>query len=295
MPVPIETTKQRDISRFLATHEACASDFEIRRTGGGDHTRLEVACGGCGEAAAYDASEPGALRALEAAPVPQRVSRVTRAELERWLPAPPALPWWVPNAYIAAVILIGLALIGVGVTRPGSGGGPATDTDTGTAPPPALNATPAPVGPAPDPEPEQRRAEAPELDRITVLDRFRIGVPDGWLRGMLSGAVVLHSPAGAEVRVFLERRRHDLDALARQASQFLAAEHPSASVGDRARIRLGDRRAIRLRARWDDGREDAVVIAASGYAYLVLSRVDNVAPDRVADEAEATLSSFRPR
>jgi hypothetical protein len=150
------------------------------------------------------------------------------------------------------------------------------------------------VAPPPEKKPADGKADPPELDRVTVLDRFRIGVPEGWLRGTLAGAVVLHSPEGARVRVFLEPGTGGLGILSRQAARFLASEHPSAKVGDRERVRLGDQRALRLRARWGDGREDAIVLSASGYTYLILARVDESAPNRVEDQAEASLSSFRP-
>ena len=114
-----QDASRRDVARFISEHEPCASDFQIRRFSESGRGGLSVVCNGCGERAAYELGEPGRLRPVSggAEKPPPSGRRVGRDELERWLPAPAALPWWVPNAYIVAVICVGLGMIAFGVFR----------------------------------------------------------------------------------------------------------------------------------------------------------------------------------
>ena len=222
--------------------------------------------------------------------------RPTREQLEPWLPAPPALPWWVPSAYIAAIILVGFVLIAIGVARPG-GGEQGTDRVAPSTAPEGLQASPPPAtqGGTVGPGESKDEAPRPKLDRVRVLDRFTIGVPRGWSRGVLGGAVVLDSSRGAWIRVFLEGGRAHPRRLATQAARFLAATHPSARIDRPERRRLAGRLAFALTATWRRGRERAVVVSASGYSYLLLARVERGASPKLETEAEAALESFRPR
>ena len=48
-------------------------------------------------------------------------------------------------------------------------------------------------------------ARPAQLEPVTVLNRFTIGVPDGWSRGESGGAAVFTSGSGeVEIRIFLQ-------------------------------------------------------------------------------------------
>lgn len=303
--------ERRDIANFLAKHEACASDFEIRRISGRSGGRLSLVCSGCGEGAAYDAGEPGALKQIESSEaVPARGGRVSREQLERWLPAPAALPWWVPNAYIVAVIAVGLGLVGFGLFARSEdrepmfvGENPPQETTVPPqpvpAPPPATGASAAGPdksrggadGGAEKGEDDARRS--PELDEVTVLNRFAIGVPSGWLRGLEGGAVVFTTPRReATLRVFLEPGDERPQRLSRDAAEFLEREHPSAKISPPQEFRLDGNPAVRLVASYKGGTERAALLSESGYSYLLLSRVAEGAPGPIRTEATAAMQSF---
>ena len=305
-----QDASRRDVARFISEHERCDSDFQIRRFSESGRGGLSVVCNGCGERAGYELGEPGQLRPVSGgAEPPPSGRRVGREELERWLPAPAALPWWVPNAYIVAVICVGLGMIAFGVFRDRQGehlfGGERSGSESAEQEP----ADPQPAEPAPPATAqtgagaagggEQKdsgdRAEGPEaeLDRVTVLNRFQIGVPSGWTGGMSGGAVVFR-PAGdeVEVRVFLESGDQPTRRLSREARQFLAGEHPGAKITDTERLRVGGDRAMRVGVRYPGGEEWATVLSESGYSYLILSRADGRAPGPLKRQAEAALASF---
>jgi len=309
--------ERRDVGRFLATHEECASDFEIGRVSGGSGGRLRLVCRGCGERAVYDIGEPGVLELIdEPRPAKRTRRRITRAELERWLPAPAALPWWIPSAYIVVVILVGVALISVGLVArndddPVVLGGQGQQTPTATEPVfTETSPTPAPAvassekngggkdkrGKDKDKDNGRKGGDKPadpDLDNVTVLNRFVIGVPPGWLRGLSGGAVVFRSPSQeAELRVYLEPGDDGPRTLSRHAREYLESQHPSAKISAPRRIRLGGRPAVRIVASWDGGTERAALLSESGYSYLLLSRVDENAPRPVRTDAVAALYSF---
>ena len=220
---------------------------------------------------------------------------MTREELERWLPAPAALPWWIPNVYILVVIAVGLAMVAFGVLGPRGDDDPALLGGGGSEQPtevPTGQASQAPPPPEPEPVREPRPAAEPALDGVTVLDRFRIGVPEGWLGGTGGGAVVLISPGAAELRVFLEPGDEGPGRLARQAAGFLASEHPGAHVTRPRRLRLDGDPAMSLTARWKGASERAVVLSEAGNEYLLLSRVEDGAAPSARAEARAALKSF---
>ncbi len=308
--------KRRDISRFLARHEACASEFEIRRTSGKEEKgRLRLECGGCGELAAYDVGEPGVLEQVgKPSSGGERSRRVSREQLERWLPAPPALPWWIPNAYIGAIIAVGLALVAFGLIAPRDEDAPVFigDTDPEATVPlqPPEEESPAPspgavagagaVGSGDDGGGGEstewgRPRNAPGLDPVTVLSRFSIGVPSGWLRGLEDGAVVFTTPEReATVRVFLERGDTPPARLSDRAADYLEKEHPKAEISDPEVFRLSGERAVHLMASWDGGTEHAALVTESGYTYLLLSSYEEEASKTVRKGAIASLHSFRP-
>jgi hypothetical protein len=294
----------RGIGGFIAIHEDCGAGFEIVRNG---HGRLHLLCDGCGEHTEYGAADTEQLRAHGIHPevATGRRFRPSRESVERWLPAPAAAPWWVPNAYIVAVILIGLALVAFGVIRSGGddrailGGG---DQDEGG--PPAVEQpepTPAPItagaapAPAPKPAPAERPATAPELDRVEVLSRFAVGIPPGWEGGTGDGAVVISAPAGdAQLRVFLEPGGEKPGSLSDEASRFLTQEHPGAGITRPEPSRFGRFRAVELVATYDGGEERAALLSVNGYSYLLLSRVSEGASRSTRTSSVAALRSFRP-
>jgi hypothetical protein len=313
--------ERRDVAKFLAAHERCASDFDIRRASDPADSRLSLVCNGCGRRAAYGAGQPGVLKELEGgggveglaaaevrvakAPRKARPRKPSQAQVERWLPSPAALPWWVPNAYIVGVILIGLAMITFGLLRPGSDGRAvlgSTETTETTAqtppptitPPPVNNAGAAPAAAPEKPAPAREQAgPRTELDRTTVLDRFRIGVPQGWSRGTSDGAVLFDSPGDeAEVRVFLEPGDAGPRDLARRAAVFLRGEHPGATVTRPQEFRLSGDPAVWIEARYKGGSERAALLSESGYEYLLLRRVKSSARRGQKAAADAALQSF---
>jgi hypothetical protein len=298
----------RGVGRFLSHHERCGSGFGIARNGRG---RLHVVCGGCGERSRYGAMDTDQLRAdgvdLGEVATGRRFGR-SRAGAEQWLPAPPALPWWVPNAYIVGVILIGLGLVTFGLVGPREGEGPApsdrppADTVPSQAPPADSAPSPATAGALgsgdaarPPQAPSPGRAQ-PDLRRIVVLGRFAIGVPEGWGGGISGGAVVFRAPSGdAELRVFLEpgtvepRRLHD------EAASFLARERPGARIRRQTPGALGKLPAVRLVARHRTGEHRAALVSARGYTYFVIAGVERGASKWAKAASVAALRSFRPR
>jgi hypothetical protein len=303
-------TATRGVGRFIAAHEECGAGFEIIRNGRG---RLHLLCGECGEHTEYGSQDTEQLRAHGIDPeqaARARRFRPSRETMERWLPAPAALPWWVPNAYILGLILIGLALIALGVLRPGSDDRAilsGTDQEEMERSPVTTDqpaAAPAPVGPVtagtgpaprPKPTPAERPARAPELDRVEVLGRFAVAVPPEWEGGTGEGAVVFRDPgADAQLRVFLEPGGAKPGSLSDEASRFLTGEHPEAGITRPKPMRIGRFRAIEVVATYDGGVERAALLSAKGYSYLVLSRVEGDASAATRAASAAALRSFRP-
>ncbi len=320
-PVPALATREKQspshsVGRFVATHEDCGAGFEITRTGRG---RLYLVCGACGERTQYGAEDAEQLRAHGVDPSQAATGprfQPGREDVERWLPAPAALPWWVPNAYIVAVILIGVGMIGFGVLRPGSddpailsGGG---DQEEQSPPPsgqPAPTAAPAPTpaptpqapvtagaAPAPAPKAEPNpRPSRPELDRVEVAGRFAVGVPEGWERGMSEGGVVFEAPGStAALRVFLEPGSVKPGSLADEARGFLRQEHAGGKVHKPRPTRVGRFRAVVLLCTYPGGREQATLLSARGYSYLILSEIGGGTPASTRTASAAALRSFRP-
>jgi hypothetical protein len=215
----------------------------------------------------------------------------------------------VPNFFILLVIAVGIGLVAFGVARQddgGGGGGPSFGAQQPIRPaPPLPRHVQAPAVPAHKPQPAQGQPDAHEpsparlrrakrrLDRTTVLGRFSVGVPQGWSRGMGGGAVVLQPGDDAEIRVFLQPGAEPLNRLERQANGFLKREHSAAKVAPGVPLRLGSGKGREIRAVYRGGTETAIVVAADGYSYLLLGRVDaGASPSREA-AALASLRSFR--
>lgn len=305
------------MAKFLAEHEECASDFDIRRTSGvGKGKELRVVCNGCGNRAAYDVGEPGVLKAIDPRP-PKRAERgrkLTREEVERWLPAPAALPWWVPNAYIVVIIGIGLSMIAFGLVKSrdsepvvvgervetgadSTQAAPAPAAPQVVPPGPGAAAGAAVTGGSPAPEPELRprpTAKAPPIDPVTVLDRFTIGVPSGWEAGTSGGAVVFRSEDDrAQVRVFLQPGDGGPRTLSRRAVDFLRGEHPEGKTTSPEDGRIGRAPTAWVESRYPGGRERAILLSEGGYEYLILARVDSSASATDRAATRAMVRSFR--
>lgn len=306
------TTPSRGVSRFLAAHEDCGGGFQITRTGEPGRPRLRLLCQGCGQRAAYAAGDAGLLGDEEGSNgngdgsprAEPPVAGPPDSGIASWLPAPPALPWWVPNAYILLVIAIGVALIAFGVYRQQDDDGgeapsfaPPAPSQTQTAPSPAE--PPQTVEPRPEPVPQGppaaavRRAKK-RLDPVTVLNRFTIGVPPAWTQAEGGGAVVFRpADEDAELRIFLEPGAEPLNRLERDAARFMRQEHPGAAVGPATALRLGNSKARELTASFKGGKETAIVVSADGYSYLLLGRVDSRSPASREALLRAVLRSFR--
>ena len=294
------------VGRFVALHEDCGAGFEITRNGRG---RLYLVCGACGERTQYGAEDTEQLRAHGVDPEQAAEKgrfQPRREKVEPWLPAPAALPWWVPNAYIVAVILIGVGLVTFGVLRPGSddraifSGGDQQDRSPPSGNQPAPAPAPAPpvtagAGPGtPKPEPTPRPAR-PELDRTEVAGRFAVGVPEGWEGGMSGGAVVFEaSGSTAALRIFLEPGSVKPGSLTDDARRYLRREHAGGKVHKPQPTKVGRFRAVVLLCTYPGGKERATLLSAHGYSYLVLSEVDRDAPASTRSASAAALRSFRP-
>jgi hypothetical protein len=296
----------RRVTRFVADHEGCDGGFVLERRGAASGGEIVITCRGCGKWAECDPAHPGLLKLIESERVTAR-RRLSRSELERWLPAPPALPWWVPNAYIGLVILAGVALIAFGVLRGGESEQlpPAATTEPiGGVPAPAPAAVDAGAagGEADDrdeasarftfSEKALRRGDA--LERV-VEDQFAIGKPAGWGQGTADAALVLFDPAGdAQVKVYFEAGERDLGELTAQARRFLAGEHRDARIGPATKVRVGGSEGIALLATYPRGSERALLLVENGFTYLALGRVDSSAKEVTRLDTLAALGSFQP-
>jgi hypothetical protein len=299
----------RGVGRFLSAHESCGRGFAIARNGRG---KPQVVCGGCGGHSPYDTMDAEQLRAHGVdlgGMAGGRRFQPTPESLERWLPAPPALPWWVPNAYIVGVILFGVALIALGALGPRDAEEPRlserptptrTTAPAPTTPPGSLpaGASAGALGSSSEEISPERPAfpPAPDLRRVSVLDRFALGVPAGWAGGISGGAVVFRAPSlEASLRVFLEPGAAKPGALDEQARRFLAGEHPDAEIRRKARGGLGRLDAVRLVAKHGAGKQWAALLSSRGYTYFLIADVDGGASRDARVASVAALRSFRPR
>lgn len=317
----------RGIARFLSDHQHCDAGFDVRREAGAGTGRLSITCKGCGEGITYKAAEAGELAAgpelvngdgagarpaaapPAAPPPPEQPKRLEATPLgpsEGAVGTSPVrgsrgrLPGWIQPALIALVILAGLVLVAVGISR--SFGGdespqqPVTSAET-TAPAetaPAETAAPPPAETTPSPQPPP--SQGVNLTRRDVDGRYAIGVPRGWRSDSGDGALSIAAPGGvAAIRVFYESGAESDAELAEGAARFLADEHDGAQVSRPQRVRVGSVRGYEVTAAYGGGEETAMVLTRGGYSYLVLRRVDNGASEPIAAEATASFNSFRAK
>ena len=138
-------------------------------------------------------------------------------------------------------------------------------------------------------------AAARPLNRVEVADRFAIGVPSGWTGGTSGGAIVFSEPGrSAELRVFLEAEPTGLDELTRKARAYLADRRPDADILGPEPLRVADRPAAALLAKYDGGDDTVVLVRSGGYAFLLLGTIEGGASRGVENDALAALGSFRP-
>lgn len=293
---PPSDVAESSVSSFIAAHEPCGHGFQIAssRSGLG---RLHLVCAGCGERAEYRGDDVALLEeeGIDAPPPGARRFRPARESMERWLPAPAALPWWVPNAYILGVIAVGLGLIAFGLIHNRQAGHATLGTDSAAPRAAESAAAPSPAPSPPKAKPAHPAPKASDLHRLAVLNRFSIGVPAGWTGGASSGAVVFIAPSReAELRIFLQQGAAPSRELVRRAHAYLAGEHAGAKISAAHSRRLGELKALDLVARYPGGTERVDLLSTGGYSYLILSRVAGDAPRSVRADSGAIVRSFRP-
>jgi hypothetical protein len=233
------------------------------------------------------------------------------------------VPGWLSVGVIAALILGGLTMIAIGLTK---------DDEGQPTPTPPAGQTPAQNNPAGGQEKQKHKqqkhkkqkkspaagqkkqqsgggqsqapasggaaqgAGAGALNRRTFENRFSIGVPGGWDSGEKEGAIALTARgATAEILVFFQQGETPLSELARGARGFLAERHAGAQIGGAKPTRIGSQRGLRMVATYQGGEEIAVVLSAKGYSHVILRRVDRGASPDLEQQAEAVLASFKPR
>jgi hypothetical protein len=314
----------RGIARFLSDHQDCAGGFDVHRDEAAGTGRLKVTCAGCGESITYKAAEaehlvPGPTADANGSYAPEQ-----KRDGARIKPVPPKLPAsdrggddsfrlrtgggapeggrWLPIALIAALIGVGAALIAVGLTRGDDEGGDASAGQPATAP------VSTPTEPASEPPPDsppavtgnERKKERPRRTRLDRRDfedgLFAVGVPAGWGSGAEGDATVLDAPGEvARITIFFELGTRPPGQLAQDAGRFLVDRHPGGELSRSRAVRLGGEGGATVAVDYGSGTETALVLADRGYSFLILTRVNRGASERVANQAEASSRSFRAK
>jgi hypothetical protein len=311
-------TGSSGVADFLAEHQACDAGFDVTRDEGPGSGQLKIACKGCGKTVEYRAAEAAEMASGppldngEAPPVrpapsatpppsPEPVSQAPGPVSPQEPPSGPRLrlPSRLANLLIAVVIVGGLGLIVAGLLRSDDDSDSPGSAASGDPAQEARPAEPEPTVPPEEPvaeAPPSESAAAPALRRRAFFDRFAIGVPRGWRASTPGGNLVLVAPGGAaRVRVFSDSPATDPSRLAGPTADFLAEEHPGASVSKPERIRFGDGPAVQVRAVYEGGEEVAAVVSAGGFSFLVTYSQRDGVEDAVVAQGEASYASFRPR
>ncbi|MGH2955536.1 MAG: hypothetical protein ACRDL6_00880 [Solirubrobacterales bacterium] len=299
--------------RLRITCLGCGETVDYRAAEAGELAAglpMKVAENG-GEAGGREPAVPAPPEPPRAAAPPELRPR-RPASSSRWS----RIPGWVSAALIGALVVAGLTMVAIGVLR--DDGEQAQDpTPTQTTPQPETTPQQAP----PEGAGEQQQgaggqgraqpgegttqpqgaggaaagAEDVPLRQRRFADRFTIGVPPAWDHGAEGGAVVITAPgATAELNIFFEGGERPPGRLARAAADFLDQRHQRGKIRKSQPVRVGSRRGLRVRITYPGGEEVAVVVAAKGFSYLVLRRVDRGASPDISRQAEAALASFRP-
>jgi hypothetical protein len=289
-----------DISRFLAEHQNCDAGFDVRRQEDPRRGRFTITCLGCGGSLSHMAAHFGDLIAFDAeldssipvengaghrhpgASEPARSSAAAKTEGAQKPARTRPRGLLIAGGALAATGLIAAALLASG----GDDGGPATA-------PPAEGPVAQPPAEAPaSPRPAQQPVD---LERQSFVDRFSIGTPGGWDSEFADGGIELAPPSGeAAVEVYFEQGETSTRDLARSARDYLSVRHEDASLSAPRVVDLGGTSGLTVRADYRGGAEEAIVVAFSGYAYLVLKRIDGGAAPRITRQADAVAASFRP-
>jgi hypothetical protein len=204
------------------------------------------------------------------------------------------VPGWLSVALIGALILGGLTMIAIGLTKE-ENQQPAATPPSGQAPAEGKQGQSQAQPQAQKPATGEGARGAVALNRKTFQDTFSIGVPRGWNEGTENGGIALSAPGStAEIVVFFQQGETPLPQLAQGARGFLAQRHAGAQVGPPQPTRIGAQRGLRITAAYQGGEEVAVVISAKGFSHVVLRRVDRGASPDLEQQAEAALASFKP-
>jgi len=210
------------------------------------------------------------------------------------------VPSWLSVALISALILGGLTMIAIGLTKDDNNEQPPAAPPAGQAPAkgqkPAQNQGQAQTPAAPQEEtavPEE--GAAPALNRKNFA-RFSIGVPTGWQNGNEGEGVAITAPGStAEIVVISQQGSFSQDQLAQGARGVLAQRHQGAQIGSPKPVRIGAQKGLRVVATYPGGEEAAIVISARGFSHLIVQRVDRGASPDLSQQADAALASFKPR
>ncbi len=258
-------------------------------------------------------------RAVPAAPIPER-PRATPPRLpgpgpSGARPSDPgplsgrALPRWLAPLAIGLVIAAGIAMILIGLSRSSDDGGGETATTQpaetqAEAPAQPAETAPAETQPAETAETAPAEPAAPAEPPATggvALDTrsfgaFAIGIPQSWTSKQEADGATVEAPgATAAVTVFAGQSALSPLDFAREAEGFLADRRPGASVDEPKPGRFQGRPAALCVITYPGGEEQATIVSAGGFVFVLLKRVDRGASPQVAGEAEAALQSFNPR
>ena len=274
----------RPLSSFLAEHDACRAEFDVRREAG--LGALQVICEGCGARIEYPAESGVGLSAGEVHSALAASARQAASAPERPSPSP------VPG--LLAIVGTGAALVVAAILLSSGLGG--SDDGSGRASSAAVRGTPTS---SPTSGLRGRQAERggnrPRLDRHEVADRFSIALPTAWRSDVEVGALAATSrPGDAEIACYFEDGVRPRRELVRRTTAFLHQRHPGARISKPRSERLGGRPAERIVARYPRGSEAATMFVASGYTYLVLARIDRGASASTRRAADAIVDSVRP-
>ncbi len=306
----------RSLSEFMAEHEHCDAGFRLVR--GAGHDRLAIACAGCATRLDYPGYEeaPAALRgAPREAPVfPIRAATAAATAESSDGGAPPSasspepafvnarrpggrIPLWL--AALVAVISVTAATL---VFRWATSSDPATQT----AGAPEVQPPGEPERPAPG---DQGRGDAgsgaqgsggedAKVPLQTIqTGAFTIRAPRPWT-GDRVGAAFLYQPR-SDAPVGVEILHEDdpgltLDEVAGFAELLLTERHPDASISDPTESSMAPG-ALELTARYDQGTEVAIVLAAGDYRYLIRFWIGTRATPGQAHDARRLVRSFQPK
>ena len=284
------------VTRFLAEHQACESGFNAERDddAGG---RLRIRCEGCGGTVAYrvTASEdfpvaepdsPSAARGGAAG-----TPRARRSADDKG-PEPGGPPARRGRAGTATLVLAlgacaaAFAAFALLASRD-EGDGESDD------PAPSL----AELAPSGAIAPAQAAGASPLVPGPRrVYQRFSILVPTGWSATESGDEASFAAPGGESgVAVFFGSSELSSIDFAQSSELFLAQRHTGSVLGPIYPAKFNGWAVARIRNSYNGGEEVGTFFTRNGTSYVLLLRVDDGAPGRLARQADSALASFRPR